>query len=156
MRPFSVRPVWLLVLLGAVTVAACAAPARPRPVTTPQASAPASLQGSSWVAVEIDNAGVLDRVRSTLAFQPDGRVAGSTGCNQYTAPVQAGEAVLRIGAAGVTRRACDGSIMDQELRFVTALSAVAAYRLEGSQLLLLDEAGRTRVRLVSASSVAAP
>jgi putative lipoprotein len=38
--------------------------------------------------------------------------------------------------------------MDQERRFVAALEATRAYRHEGDALLLLDEAGRIRVRLI--------
>jgi len=38
--------------------------------------------------------------------------------------------------------------MDQESRFLAALSAATAFRIDGGKLLLLDEAGRVRVRLV--------
>ena len=32
-----------------------------------------SLAGTSWIAEDIDGGGVVDRVRSTLAFEGDGR-----------------------------------------------------------------------------------
>ena len=44
--------------------------------------------------------------------------------------------------------ACAPVVMDQESRFLAALSAATAFRIGGGKLLLLDEAGRVRVRLV--------
>ena len=44
--------------------------------------------------------------------------------------------------------ACAPVVMDQESRFLAALSAATAFRIDGGKLLLLDEAGRVRVRLV--------
>ena len=44
--------------------------------------------------------------------------------------------------------ACAPVVMDQESRFLAALSAATAFRIDSGKLLLLDEAGRVRVRLV--------
>ena len=44
--------------------------------------------------------------------------------------------------------ACAPVVMDQKSRFLAALSAATAFRIDGGKLLLLDDAGRVRVRLV--------
>jgi heat shock protein HslJ/uncharacterized membrane protein/membrane-bound inhibitor of C-type lysozyme len=105
------------------------------------------LAGTSWVAEEIDGVGVVEGVQSTLVFESDERIVGSTGCNQYFAPLRRTGATLRIGTMGSTRRACPPLVMNQERLFVTALAAATTFRLEGRLLWLIDEGGRVRLRL---------
>jgi len=106
-----------------------------------------SLIGTSWRAEEIDGRGVLERPESTLAFDAR-RITGHTACNRYFGELELGEGTLRLKPAGTTRMACAPVVMDQESRFLAALSAATAFRIDGGKLLLLDEAGRVRVRLV--------
>ena len=105
------------------------------------------LAGTSWVAEEIDGIGVVEGVQSTLVFESEERIVGSTGCNQYFAPIRRAGATLRIGTMGSTRRACPPPLMNQERLFLAALAAVTTFRQEGRALWLIDESGRARVRL---------
>jgi putative lipoprotein len=86
-------------------------------------------------------------VASTLTFEGDQRVSGSTGCNRYTAPITATDTSLRVGVIAMTRRACAPAVSDQERRFVEALTAARSYQQEGNVLRLLTEQGRARLRL---------
>ena len=88
------------------------------------------------------------RSESTLAFDDARRITGHTACNRYFGELEVGEDTLRLKPAGTTRMACAPVVMDQESRFLAALSAATAFRIDGGKLLLLDEAGRVRVRLV--------
>ena len=106
-----------------------------------------SLIGTLWRAEEIDGRGVLERPESTLAFDDARRITGHTACNRYFGELEVGEGTLRLKPAGTTRMACAPVVMDQESRFLAALSAATAFRIDGGKLLLLDEAGRVRVRL---------
>jgi heat shock protein HslJ len=47
------------------------------------AVAPASLEGTSWLAEDIDGAAVVDRVQATLIFDAGQKVAGRAACNRY-------------------------------------------------------------------------
>jgi heat shock protein HslJ len=106
-----------------------------------------SLTGTSWLAEEIDGVGVLEKVESTLTFDGS-RIAGQAACNRYFGTAELGEGTLRLKPAGTTRMACTPPIMEQESRFLAALSAATAFRRERGKLLLLDEGGRVRARLV--------
>ena len=117
------------------------------------ADSAASLPGTSWVAEDIDGGGVLESAQSTLTFEGEESIVGSTGCNHYFAPVQLSGAMLRAGAIGTTRRACAPAVMSQERVFLIALAAVTAFRQEGQgrTLLLVDATDRVRLRLTRAA-----
>jgi putative lipoprotein len=113
--------------------------------STPPASSP--LAGTSWRAEEIQGQPVTADATSTITFEGPARAVGSTGCNRFVAPLDVAGTTLRLGEIAMTRRACPSAVMDQEQRFVTALAAARAYRQEGDVLLLLDEKGRSLLRL---------
>lgn len=108
----------------------------------------APLPGTSWRAQEIDGRTVPSSPESTLTFDNAQRISGHTACNRYFGGVELGEGTIRLKPAGATRMACPPAVMDQETRFWAALSAATAYRVETGTLLLLDERGAVRVRLV--------
>jgi len=112
---------------------------------------PPSLAGSSWIAESVDGQGMVGRPPITLVFESEERAAGSTGCNRYFAAVRTSErGGLRFGQAGSTRMACPPAVMEQEQRFLAVIEAVRSYRLDGTTLVLLDERGISRVRLIRA------
>jgi heat shock protein HslJ len=107
------------------------------------------LGGTAWRAVEIEGRATDPEVASTVAFEGDQRVSGSTGCNRYTAPLSVTGTSIRLGVIAMTRRACPPPVTDQESRFIAALEAARGYRQEGD-VWLLDEQGRTLLRLARA------
>jgi len=111
-----------------------------------QGTMPAPLEGN-WLVEDIGGRGVIDRARSTIAFDDQGRVSGSGGCNQFNGPVAIQESSLTFGPLASTRRACTGALMDQEDRFFAALDAARSYRYDGSFLLLFNEPGDVLLRL---------
>jgi putative lipoprotein len=117
-----------------------ARPAESSPVAT-------SLAGTAWIAEDIDGGGVADRVRSTLGFERDGRIFGNGACNRYFGTVKLTGDRLQLTPVGSTRMACPPAVMDQETRFLAALAATVSFRSEDGKLVLLDQAGTTRVRL---------
>src|SRR4029453_6009722 len=80
-------------------------------------------------------------------FESEERIVGSTGGNQYFAPIRRSGAMLRIGTMGSTRRACAPPVMNQEGLFLAALAAATTVRQEGRVLWVIDESSRARVRL---------
>lgn len=117
-----------------------------------------SLIGSSWQAAEIGGRGVVDGARSTLMFESETRVSGSTGCNRYFAGLMLSGATLRFANVGSTQMAClDPGVMEQETRFLAALEAARAYRLDSNtnQLHLLGADGKELARFTRMRAPAA-
>lgn len=116
---------------------------QPSSTDTPKAD----LIGSTWLAEDIDGRGVIDNAQSTLIFGTDGRVSGNAGCNRYGGTIALKGASLIIDQVFSTKMACVApALMDQETRFLEALQATRSYRMDGTKLLLVDGAGKTRLR----------
>lgn len=156
-RPSSLRPLHrrltLSSLLGAMTVllAACSAT-----VTSPSGgfAAPAagtSLVPSQWNAVRILDVPVPADAGTFLWLDVNGTARGNTGCNVWSAAFLQDEPTvassLRFGDATTTRRLCDSSRDQTEKRFLSALPQVRSHQFQGSQLVLLDAAGKEVMRL---------
>jgi putative lipoprotein len=105
------------------------------------------LVGGTWVAEDIDGAGVIDNVQSTLQFGNDGRISGRGACNGYNGIVDLKGAQIIIGQLVSTKMACPPAVMDQETRFMAALQATRTYRMdEGNKLVFSDATGKPRLR----------
>ena len=76
----------------------------------------------------------------TLIFK-DGRFTGSSGCNNYFAPVKEGKIPgdVEVGAAGTTRKSCPASEMSVERRFLEQLVRVRKFGFLVTQLALCWE-----------------
>ncbi|MTH64014.1 META domain-containing protein [Paracoccus shanxieyensis] len=108
------------------------------------AQSPALPLGGDWLAEDIQGGGVIDNLQSTLHIAEDGHVSGSGGCNRFTGTARIEGATLRIGPLASTRRLCPPAVMDQEAKFLQALTAARSFQTLPAQrkLLLLDENDR--------------
>lgn len=130
-------------VIGAIALAACAAqppPAPPRPLTVEE------LVGTEWVAEDIGGAGVVDGSHTTLHFIAPTLIDGSTGCNRFNGPFAQDGTSITIGPLATTRRACPPALMDQERRYLVALSSTASWKRDNGLLILLDESQKSIVR----------
>jgi putative lipoprotein len=73
-----------------------------------------------------------------LILQPDGRLAGSGGCNQLVGSYTLDGDQLSFGRTAGTMMACPPDVMERERAFLEALSQVVRWRIRGQQLELLD------------------
>jgi heat shock protein HslJ len=105
------------------------------------------LIGTSWLAQDIDERGVLDGLQSTLAVESAERVSGQAGCNRYFGRVGLEESNIAISRVGSTKMVCPPAVMDQERRFLDALQAAASWERGGDILLIFDGERRQRLRL---------
>ncbi|MCX5518697.1 YbaY family lipoprotein [Kaistia defluvii] len=121
-------------------------PTRTKAAVNPGPSAP--LQSTEWLAEDIGGRGVLDIVQSTLTIEGGGKISGSGGCNRYFGTVTVESGKIKVGPLGATQMACVPAQMDQERKFLDALSSTRGYRIEGSKLTLLDANGKPLARLV--------
>ncbi|WP_216916252.1 MULTISPECIES: META domain-containing protein [unclassified Synechococcus] len=106
-------------------------------VLAPQAQ---QLVGSTWRVAGFNNGrqALVSPILGTslsLRVLKGGQLAGSAGCNSFTAPLRLEGTRLRIGTPVATRRRCPGAgVMEQERQFLTALPTAVTLRLEGDAL----------------------
>lgn len=117
-------PTRIAVALGllALIAAACASAAA---TSAPQAG----LVGTTWTVKTINGVAVLPAARPTLTFAPDGTVAGSASCNQYSGPFRTDGDRITIGDLASTMMLCEGEIGAQETAFLGALRAGQTWRV---------------------------
>ena len=119
------------------------------PQQAPDTGDTPSLAGSSWLANDIDDTGVTDKLQFTLNFDADLRVSGISGCNRYTGQATVSGQDLTLGPLASTRMACPEATMNQEDRFLAVLNQAAGWSLdaEGNRLTLVDSTERPVLRL---------
>lgn len=116
------------------------------------------LEGTAWKLTALtDGKGAtapLAGAEITALFQ-GGRVTGSAGCNNYTAPYKLTATSLTITAsAATTRKACPQPTMRQESAYLSALAKTAAYQIEGDKLELRNAAGALLASFVASKPAA--
>jgi heat shock protein HslJ len=102
--------------------------------------------GPTWQLTGVADAdGVVsatpEGVEATATFA-DGRVSGSSGCNNYNAAYTLDGSSLTIMPGPMTMMACPEPQMTVEQQFMAALGATAAYEIVGSELHLLNADGQ--------------
>jgi heat shock protein HslJ len=100
-----------------------------------------ALEGS-WRVVELAGRSVDSSQEATLAFK-DGRVAGKSFCNRYSAAFEIKGQALVIGPAASTKMACMPSESEREALFFDVLRHVASGVLTDRTLTLKAGDGRT-------------
>ena len=120
----------LAILVTAFLVAGCA-------VTTRVATM--DLPGSTWELVAMDGETLAGDAVPTLAFDEQGGVSGSTGCNTFSGEVSIDGNALTFGPLVTTRMACaDPAANAQEEAFLSAMEGVSAYTIDDQGRLVLQ------------------
>ncbi len=172
-----IRRLTVLLAVAALSFAGCGDPADAETTTTsggtvaPSTTQPdgatssgdlaATLAGSRWVVASfgLDGADdpVLPNAVPTIDFNEDGlQIGGTTGCNSYFGSATFGSnGAISFGQMGMTEMAClDDGVMDQEQRFLEALSRVDRY-IDGGDGPRLEAAdGSAVVSLIEAQAPA--
>jgi heat shock protein HslJ len=117
-----------------------------------------SIAGTSWLVHAVNNgreavASVLTDTELTIAFDAEGQVAGSAGCNRFTGSFTVEAQTLTFSPLATTRMTCMGEgVVEQEQNFLAALASVATWEIRGERAQLRTEEGTLAVDLVSAVS----
>lgn len=89
------------------------------------AAEPIKLQQErSYVLEWIGERPLMDYSHLTLTLAADGRAYGNAGCNHWFAPYTLEGDKLSFGTVGSTRKLCAPAVMEQEKRFLQALTTV--------------------------------
>jgi len=92
---------------------------------------------------------VLPGTEVSATFGEDGSLAGSAGCNTYSALYQVNGDALSIGSIASGRQTCGdpAGIMEQERAFLAALQSAASYRV-ADEFGIFNSAGQPVLRFV--------
>lgn len=94
-----------------------------------------------WNVVRLDSGELLPRLtRATLSFE-NGRVAGSTGCNNVTGRFTVAGFILSVGQLASTRRLCAPATMRAESSILMALQGAKNYQVRGQTLRITGDGG---------------
>lgn len=115
----------------------------------PRMADPSTLAGTQWRLVSLPGVGEVDPADTvTLDFVEDARVAGRTGCNQFSGPIAADQGGVRLGPLILTKMACvDPDAQEVENAYVAALESTRSFHIQDEQLVLADENGAELARL---------
>ena len=129
-------------LLAAVAIAvginACDSAGTSPANATPEPTAPAGLDASSWTIAAIGGATLPPGRPATLTLEPGGRVSGETGCNRFTGTVSVDGPAVTFGPLGTTRMACEPPLVEQEAAVLDALAGVTGWFVEADGTLHLS------------------
>ena len=120
----------LAICVTAFVVAGCAMTSR---------VATMDLPGSAWELVAMDGEAVAGDAVPSLAFDEQGAVNGSTGCNTFSGDVTINGSELSFGPLVTTRMACaDPAANAREQAFLAAMERVSAYTVDEQGRLVLQ------------------
>jgi heat shock protein HslJ len=125
-------------------------PPPPAPTATP-APAPNPLAGTRWDVVNYNDGAAITTLipgtSITMEFGAGGQVTGNSGCNSFSAGYSVNGNALSITQPSGTQQFCaePEGVMDQEARFLAALTSAASFRLNGNQLEISSAAGQIAV-----------
>ncbi|AQL38880.1 MULTISPECIES: META domain-containing protein [Pseudomonas syringae group] len=115
----------LLSLIGGALLAGCTAD--PLPIR----------QDHGYVMEWIGERPLIDNSRLTMTLGADGRAYGNAGCNHWFAPYTLNDHTISFGAVGKTRKMCAPALMEQEQRFIKAISSVQRWDISPIEQLRL-------------------
>jgi heat shock protein HslJ len=119
------------------------------------ADADRALVGPRWQVESIITGDAVSSmpaaVEAHVTFTADGRVSGSTGCNQFSGAYQATANNITFGQIGMTKKACTGGVKTVEMA-VTVLfdGRPVPYRIEADQLTMTYPDGTGGLQLRAA------
>jgi len=122
----------IALLAAIVLLAGCAITSR---------DATMDLPGTSWVLVDLDGTAPVGETPPTIAFDDQGTVTGTGGCNTFNGEVTIDGSDMSVGPLASTQMACEEDISTQEAAFFTALQDVTSYTVDNEGRLVLQDGG---------------
>jgi heat shock protein HslJ len=116
------------------------------------APAASSIPATPWMLTGGIDVEGWQEVAPSVTFE-NGQVAGSTGCNRFTAPQTIKGDTLDIGEVAATQMACTGAAVEVERAFLAALDQVRSWRIDSDALVLLGDDDKELLRFEVPSPV---
>lgn len=154
MRPHSRSGLVAAILALAIpAISLAASPEVPGPAVTPPPDMGGALpfEGTRWILRSYpagDGASVAPVAESSITFE-GGQVVGHTGCNGFGGGYSLDGVRLTLEAVGHRAALCEGAVGSQEVAVLGALSQVASWWRDGTDLSLRDIAGTELLRYLA-------
>ena len=102
-----------------------------------------ALIGVIWDLTELNGDRLVPTTSITAEFSEDGKVSGSSGCNNYAAEyeVDGNEINFNMDMTASTMMACAEPIMEQEAAYLATLARAATFEAGDEKLVLFDAGG---------------
>jgi heat shock protein HslJ len=110
----------------------------------------ADLSGSEWRPSFMSASELPGEAHMLVHFNPDGRITGNGGCNQFFGSYTISGDTIRIGPLVSTRKGCPG-LLEAETAFFATLEAAKSFAQDGDSLVLFDAAGTKLAQFTRAS-----
>ncbi len=81
-------------------------------------------------------------IQPSATFTDDGKISGSSGCNNYFGTYTQNAGQLSFSPLGATRKMCMNDAMEIEMAFDAATGQVAGWQLSEGNLVLRDTNGK--------------
>ena len=114
----------------------------------PKPTASFQLAGSEWRPVVLDNYPVPADSQAFIAFKLEGKVIGSSGCNNFTGRYVEDGVALTFGTIASTRMMCPDDQMLVEIELLEVLEETHAVWRESTSLTLMGDGNRVLARFV--------
>lgn len=136
-------------LLALALAVGCATPGAGDTLATPTAR---SLAGTRWVLADLPGSRPAPGVDSTLTFLEQGKLGGLAGCNTFSGRMEflAGGTV-KVGPLAGTKMMCPEAQMEQETRYLAALSGATKISTDGDYLVLQVAGAEKPLRFIPAA-----
>lgn len=123
----------LVVALTAILMGACC------PCKKYQKKYGRPLQQTEWSMIQMDGRSFVAGDNYTIVFGDDGRLSGVGDCNRLMGSyvAETGSGMMKINNIASTRAFCPNQA--QETAFVTMLSSVDSYSLDGPKMMLFKD-----------------
>ena len=94
----------------------------------------------------------LEGTNMTVTFRVDGRLSGSSGCNNYFATCDTTNQSIQIDKIALTKMACSDKtgIMKQEAIYLENLNSAVEATMAGNSFILKNSSGETLVAFILA------
>lgn len=102
-------------------------------------SDPSAVEGVPWVLVSGVDVDGWEASAPSIRFGEDGTASGSSGCNQWGGSYAFDGDTLELGEIAMTSMGCPPPADDVERAYMDALQQANRWRLEGEELVLLDD-----------------
>lgn len=108
---------------------------------------PQLVPNRTYVVEWIGERPLIDNSYLTITLDDDGRAFGTAGCNHWFAAYTLKEQQIRFDQPGSTQMACAPALMEQEQRFLEALSKVERWDVSPTEQLRLWPATGKPIRM---------
>jgi heat shock protein HslJ len=117
-----------------------------KPLETPVTLSSLAPVVGSWDLLTYNNGNnamvsVMSGSNISAIFTPDGKINGSSGCNEYSALYTLNGKNLGITQVKSTKTACDPEIMVQENQYLALMTRVSTYEMIGDQMVFYTVLG---------------